>query len=332
MKIKDLMFVFLFGVLWGEAVEAVDFDRCGWRTLAGNISGYDVRFWSITVPSSIFLRKAEVGSVMASTPIIDVHYETWQIICPLAVAPMLRNVTIVEQVELVEGYTDVYKTGLAGIGMRIESVGFYKARVPFVWEYANSISQTTSIINKVRVDFVRTSRDVAAGEVRVNFRINEYVNGWKAAEVNIGGVTKFDSPNYFGGCVGLEKLDISLGRFFRSEVGSDRRRFNLDVLCSGMSAGTKVPVKVYFDGSSDGPGRLNLEPGGAKGVEISLLSDKGVGLPFSQSSALAMTWMRSEPNGEVYRLPVVAGYARKVSQKIEAGKANATLNYVLEYN
>ena len=89
MKIKDFMFVFLFGVLWGEAAEAVDFDRCGWRTLAGNISRYNVRFWSVTVPSSILLRKAAVGSLMASTPIIDVHYGIWQIIFPLA--PMLRS-------------------------------------------------------------------------------------------------------------------------------------------------------------------------------------------------------------------------------------------------
>ncbi|MCP1482003.1 type 1 fimbria pilin [Pseudomonas chlororaphis] len=146
-------------------------------------------------------------------------------------------------------------------------------------------------------------------------------------DIKIGGIVNIKTQSYFSDCTGVEKLNITMGRILIEKLEKDEEpSFNLDELCSGMAAGTKVPVKVYFEGSSDGPGRLNLEPGGATGVEISLLNDRGVKLPFSQGNALSMTWIRSEPKGEIYRLPVVANYVKKSSQKIVPRKANATLN------
>lgn len=127
-------------------------------------------------------------------------------------------------------------------------------------------------------------------------------------------------------------MDISMGHVPITDIGEKQHSFGLDVVCSGMAAGTKIPGRVYFDGNSDGPGQLNLDLGCAKDVYISLLSDKGVIIPFSLGNALAMIWMRSEPKGEIYRLSVVASYAKRNLQNTGVGKANAALIYLLEYN
>ncbi|WP_336346542.1 hypothetical protein [Pseudomonas monsensis] len=306
---------------------------CRWSLYTSRPGGTDMRSWTVIGPSLLDLRKVPVGSVMASSAELVVHNEQRQVDCPWPQYPMLREEAGFKGLELVDGFSNVYKTGIAGIGVRFLSLDLFKGVLPLSAEYKNSsVSTYGNVPNKIKMEFVRTSRDVAVGGVRMNFSINYQINGWNAAEIRISGVTTFESTNYFSGCTGIEKLNISMGRVLATEIGTQNRSFNLDVLCSGMPAGTKVPVKVYFDGSSDGAGLLNVDPGGAEGVDILLVNDRGVRLPFSQGNALAMTWMRSESKGEIYRLPVVAEYAKKVSQKIRAGKANATLNYILEYN
>ncbi|MDF3202866.1 hypothetical protein P3C29_29675 [Pseudomonas sp. 1912-s] len=329
MKCLARFLVILFSLLglteaWGG--------MCRWSAYTPTYGSTDMRSWTVAAPSLFNLRQVPVGNVMASSSELIVHNEYWQMECPWPDYPKLREEAYFKGLELVDGFTNVYKTGIAGVGARFSSLGFFKGVLPLSAESKNSASTYGNIPNKIKIEFIRTSRDVAIGDVRMDLVIHYYLNGWNAAQIKISGVTTLESNSYFSGCAGTDKLNISMGSVLAADVGTLNRSFNLDVLCSGMPAGTKVPVKVYFEGNSDGAGLLNLEPGGAEGVEILLVNDRGVRLPFSQGSALAMTWMRSEAKGEVYRLPVVAEYKQKASRKIRAGKANATLNYILEYN
>lgn len=327
MKLKILTLTALCAVLSFGTALADEPGGCRW--IGGDTpTGSTVkREFDVFSPDTLDLQRVPIGSPMA----------TWNagisnrgsVVCNPWEVPIVRVRYLVEGRALADGFTNVFETGLTGVGVRISA-----GRNTLPWEFSyNNASNQLSLPTNLRIEFIRLSRDVATGNVLMNFKILLHVHTWNPAEIRIEGNTDLQSQSYFSGCAGVEKLNIPMGRLPIANLGgSQRKTFNLDVLCSGMAAGTKVPVKVYFEGSSDGPGRLNLEPGGAEGVEISLASDRGVSLPFSQGNALDMTWTRSEPTGELYRLPVVAEYVKKTSQKVEPGRANATLNYILEYN
>lgn len=295
----------------------------------------DLKTWTVMAPSSLSLRYVPVGSVMASSPDIIVTSQHKEMRCSYPQVLNMHVAVYIDQLQLADGFTDVYKTGLKGVGIRFVSVSRRSYKIPTVYDIKNVYPagmNTDSVMKTMRIEFIRTAQDVMSGDINMNYKILHNLNGWNAGEINIIGSTKLQSKSYFSGCSGVEKLNISMGRVAIADLGKTQKSFNLDVLCSGLPAGTNLPVKVYFEGDSDGAGRLNLLPGGAQGVEISLLNDRGVKLPFSLAGALGMTWIRSESHGEIYRLPMVAEYVKKASQKFEAGKGNATLNYILEYN
>lgn len=324
MKFKVLIITSILACLGFKEAHADYLDRCTFtngQRLTQSIN--------VIIPGNVDLRSVPIGSSMATSNIATAPDMAG--ICPY---PTVRNAQVVYSVEggeLEEGFDNVYKTGLKGIGVRFSSI---TGRVmPFTIEFVNSSGRILPLNQNLRADFIRTSRDVMPGRARLGLQLVHTLNGWRAKQTSFTGNINFQSQSYFRGCAGVEKLNIPMGRVHMGSLGTlPPKPFNLDVLCEGLPAGARLPVKVYFEGNSDGPGRLNLEPGGAQGVEIALTNDRGVNLPFSQGSALDMTWTRSEPNGELYRLPIVAEYARKGTQKTEAGKANGTLNYILEYN
>lgn len=319
MKLKIFSLVAIYAAL-GSNVAYGDIGTCSW---VGN--GSEKRFIDVTIPGTFNLSTGPIGSVIASSPAISNGSAEFR--CS---GSQFRQEYTLEGAEQAAVGDRVYKTGVDGVGIRFVLSNGIVLPVSFV---SNNSAPSWLIARSLRADFIRTSREVASGEVKMNLTSEQIFSGWNARQLRIKVDAKVQSQAYFSGCTGVEKLNVALGRV--SLAGADTARqkpFNLDVLCSGAAAGSKIPVKVYFEGDSDGPGRLNLEPGGAQGVEISLLNDRSVKLPFSQGSALDMTWTRSEPKGEVYRLPVIAEYAKKASQKVVPGRANATLNYILEYN
>ncbi|MBB4864073.1 type 1 fimbria pilin [Pseudomonas nitritireducens] len=330
MKLTVLALATTCAALALNTAQAANPDNCYWNT---GSSGSNKRFFSMVAPAKMELKKVSVGGTLATSSPATIHNEIWQIKCPYPATPRYSGEYYVVGAELVEGYTDVYKTGVAGIGVRVRgTVGNTTYTVPMALGHANADRTYINTIKSVQLEYIRTARDVAQGTAVMNFRIEQDINGWEAAQISVSGSTVLENENYFSGCAGVEMLTVPLGRVAQGEIGKVRKPFNLDVICSGLPAGTQIPVKVYFEGDSNGPGRLNLVPGGAKGVEISLENDSGTLLPFSKGGALSMQWQHSEPGGEVYRLPISAGYARKGSEKPEAGVANATLNYIIDYD
>jgi P pilus assembly protein, pilin FimA len=330
MKLMVLALATTCAALALNTAQAANPDNCSWNKVA---TGSNKRFFSMVAPAKMELKRVPIGGVLATAPTATIHNELYQIKCPFPAVPRYHGEHYLVGAELVEGYTDVYKTGVAGIGVRfLSTVTSTTGGLPLSQDYANRSGMYINVIKSIQLEYIRTHREVAQGTAVMNFRIEQDINGWNAAQIDVSGSTELVNQVFFSGCAGVEMLNVPLGRVAQGEIGKVRKPFNLDVVCSGLPAGTQVPVKVYFEGDSNGPGRLNLLPGGAKGVEISLEDDGGTLLPFSKGSALSMQWQRSEPGGEIYRLPISAGYARKGSDEPEAGVANATLNYIIDYD
>lgn len=188
------------------------------------------------------------------------------------------------------------------------------------------------------VTFVRTGRDVASGDVPLDFK-----SVWKHVDhvltVQSQGTTKLINDIMFAGCESVGgAVNVAMGKQTIQNIQKGSVKsvpFTFDVRCSGLPANTTVPVKVYFEGSSSGDGLLNLsnqgQAGVASGVGIAVVNDKGVKLPFDITRSIRLDWNRSTEDGEVYRFAGSAKYV-PTSGQMTAGRGDATMNFVLNYN
>ncbi|UIN53868.1 fimbrial protein [Pseudomonas kribbensis] len=250
--------------------------------------------------------------------------------CPAKINPIHYNYTVDAPLE--DGYDDVYRTNLPGIGIRLVDFRLKKS-LPFELSYINAARQVGRLPDPLHVELVRTARDIKKGDLNLNIKIHAQVEDWDAAEIEIVGQVEVISSKYFSGCTGEKRQDIPLGRVAIPLLEQQTpRTVGLSVLCSGLLPGSNLPVKVYFEGNNEGAGMLNLTPGGAEGIGVALTTPAGIKLPFSQWAGLPMQWIKSEEDGERYTFEFNAKYARKGSAKITPGRADAVLNYILDYN
>jgi type 1 fimbria pilin len=314
----------VFNVAWAD-----NSGKCYWKPLPGGSISSELVQSNIKAPSTQQIKKTNIGEVITSA---DFRSFSKDLKCPMSVKT-LTYIYSIEGRELAEGFTNVYKSGVKGIGVRLVDTdyGLYRP-LPYSTSYNNSENVRFESIYRITAEFVRTTQDVDSGLADMNFLIKFKVNDWNAREIRIIGTTPIENLVYFEGCSGVGNINIPMGKVAISELGTrPAKQFDLDVLCSGLPTGTKPPVNVWFEGDSAGTGRLNLLPGGAQGVEIALSEPQGTELPFTKAGALSMDWIRSQPDGEIYRLPIKAEYVKKQNQKVTAGKADAVLNYILEY-
>lgn len=131
---------------------------------------------------------------------------------------------------------------------------------------------------------------------------------------------------------------VQMGKIAISNIKSGavpEKLFALDIRCRGMQPEKPVPVRIYFEGDSAGPGLLNPtgvgQAGVAQGIAIELKNDKGTKLPFSKPNAINLDWQRSDVDAEVYRFAGSARYSASGGE-IKPGKADASMTYVLDYN
>lgn len=303
-------------------------DKCFWYYQ----NSTDKLTFRMSLPTTQLLKSVKIGEVAGTFNAVIPGTSNYVTRCPMTASKIVWGYAYSGGV-LENGYTDVYKTGLDGIGVRATITGWGNPTVPSTASYTNAPAYVHSITNTVRLDFIQTKQTISSGTANPNLTMNFIMNSWIAADIKMNTSIKFNVIPKFSGCTSLSKNTIAMGKVTLSNLGKTPSiPFDLNVLCVGAPAGTKLPVKIYFEGSSDGPGRLNLDSGGAQGVELSLSSDKGTALPFTKRDALSMAWINSQPGGELYRLPITAKYANKPTQTAKPGKANATLNYIFEYN
>ncbi|WP_256583249.1 MULTISPECIES: fimbrial protein [Pseudomonas] len=243
----------------------------------------------------------------------------------------------------------LYDSGVQGIGIRIghrSSLNWGEASYPpFTWSLGTGMLVYFPEI--VSIEFVRTDIGVGKGDMpsfnyKTNFFIDTNYNTPARAVFPIEGTglkTRFEHNAFFTTCyTPKNSTEVNMGRPAAEQVKRGSVQdfpFALDVVCEGLNPTVKPPVKVYFEGKSVRDGLLNLngvgQPGIAKGVAISLTSDKNVALPFSKAKAVALDWQASGPGNEKYRFAAKARYVT-TGAEVVAGKADATLTYVLEYN
>ena len=307
------------GCYWLEQPPAAQPDTASRTTNYVFLSTQDLKLVPIGAP---------MGSFFLSYPFRGMP----DLKCPLNTVPTVNLSYWLEGAhQLVPGYSDVYSTSLSGIGFRLKEAGSGGQTVPFNESRKNAPLATFGLRN-FNLEFIRTAHHIQPGQVHLNFKVFGKYHDWTAITFIGNSTVELTTREYFSGCTGDPIIDFPLGKVHVSDLPKRQtRRSWLNVVCTGLPAGSKLPVKVYFEGSNNGPGRLRLTPGGATGVEIAVTSN-GVKLPFNVGSALNMDWQHSTSDGERYNLPLEAGYERIGNSKVEVGKADGTMNYVIEYN
>ena len=316
---------------------------CSWESdkPGGVIGDTQRREYTMLVPSLVMLDMVPVGQVMGKVTLEIPYSYGYHTRCPAERVPRLNvyyDLAPGYTFELVSGYADVYTTGIVGVGVRLRTTYYSRDfSIPGGFNLSNGPALINIPMNELTYEFVRIHQRVDIGEFSMAFTVRYKIDDWYAAYFHGSGVVKVETDNYFAGCSGLIKdIKVPMGSVWTGELSGHAKTtaFDLGVRCIGLPRGSKLPVKAYFEGDSPGDGRLNLLGGGATGAVIELRTGLGAGtaLPFSAGQAVNMTWLRSDAEGELYTLPIKARYVQKPGVKVEPGKADAVLNYIIEYN
>lgn len=252
---------------------------------------------------------------------------------------------------LATGFGNVYQTGVPGVGIRFS----FKHSAPFGWpEYRTPpFSETTTLAspvasapNYMRVEYIRTAMAVGLGTATIDYRALYHY----PPTLGPGTIRYIVPPSsvtitqnvYFSSCVTAHPvtrvpMDKQIASMIR-QGQNPSRMFRFDVRCMGRPVAANRPapeVRVYFQGTSPGPGLLALDDATtrARNVAIELKTGDGVLFPFSPDQAVPMQWGGSDGNGnaEIYGL---TGWARYVPHggAPATGSGNASLTYVLQYD
>jgi type 1 fimbria pilin len=297
-----------------------------------------------SLPATTTLKYAAIGEVMASYEVTAGRRSGGWAWCTRSEFGLTEADTSLTS----RGSQGLYDSGVPGIGIRIGHSSRAGNSPYFPPSTFKGITSTLVYFpSVVKIDFVRTDFGVGKGAMpsfnyKTNFFIDTSYTTPRRAVYAIEGeslTTKFEHDVFFTTChTPKSSTEVNMGRPAAEQVKHGSVQdvpFALDVVCEGFNPTVKPPVKVYFEGNSVRDGLLNLngvgQPGVAKGVAISLTNDKNVALPFSQDKAVALDWQSSGPSTEMYRFVANARYV-PTGTEVAAGKADATLTYVLEYN
>lgn len=298
-----------------------------------------------SLPAITTLKYVPIGGVMASYEVAVGRRSGGWSWCDKSQWGLTEVVTSLAS----RGSPGLYDSGVPGVGIRIghlASLNWYTPSYP-PFTYTGISSITIFFFDRLRIEFVRTDIGVGKGDMpsfnyKTSFFIDTSYTTPRRAVYAIEGSglkTKFEHNAFFTTCyTPKSSTEVNMGRPAAEQVKRGSVQdfpIALDVVCNGLNPTVKPPVKVYFEGNSVRDGLLNLngvgQTGVAKGVAISLSSDKNVALPFSKAKAVALDWQSSGPGTEMYRFAAKARYVT-TGAEVAAGKADATLTYVLEYN
>nr|WP_295376359.1 fimbrial protein [Pseudoxanthomonas sp.] len=307
------------------------FATCQWNGTAPQ-SSYNVP----RLPSTLDIAKADIGQVLVRRPLfISMNSISW--LCS-AGEPFSFKANVDG---LVSNGAGIYATNVEGIGVRIGSSsdnskpGFhadFEGRVgaPIIWP----------LNNYIWIEFIRTGTAVGSGAVTLSFTAEWKYGGLAPVTYRYSSsTTTLVNRIYFESCASAARsIDVPLGKATTSLIRQNaipKKNFSFEVSCKSPEFTQKPAVKIYFEGKTQN-GLLALtgagDPGTATGVGIELTDDQGINkLPFAKNSAINLSWLRRDPDAEVYRF---SGHARYVPSggEVKAGAGDATLTYVLEYN
>lgn len=309
------------------------------RLYSGTVPS-EIKFSSL--PASVTMQAAAVGGVLAY---YDVRFTGSLPRYNCQVGDFWGMDAMTVSLPLLDASKGIYESGVVGIGIRISFLGEGWGPTPFVPPFKNEIFYAAGIPfvppDVIRVEFIRTGMEVGSGSI-TPFDLRSAYELTPAIRLPVSATqlkTTLVNKIYFSSCYNPASAPtVNLGRPAIGEVrqGSTLQKdFSLDIRCDGMNPTTKPPVKIYFQGNSPKDGLLLTDgqgqAGKAQGVGVELTDSNGAALPFDKARARAMTWTSSSTNSEFYRFQGKARYVVSGGE-IKAGKADATLTYVLQYN
>lgn len=237
-----------------------------------------------------------------------------------------------------------YLTGIPGVELEI-GFGYTPDTVISMhtgWETTLNMWQTVSAPRTIIMRMIRTGSHVArAGHVDIvgyTAQLRDGANVIQTFEIN--GRFTFSQDVLLMSCTAdRRETTVPMGTTSIASLRADNspvRSYALDIGCEGGAPDAPPPVKVFFVGDTtpDGILRLSDLPDSASGVGIAVTSADDKPLPFAdRSRALDLTWLEKANGVDRYRFE---GRAKYVSipgaGEPKAGRADAVMTYVLDYN
>lgn len=332
-----LAILFLLGFGWAGQIQAA---------ICHNLSSPPPNPTVITaLPTTTALRSVSIGGVLASHKIF-IADAMWR--CSAGATYGLSSLsTTLRPIDSAQG---LYESGVKGVGIRFK---FDKSWCCTQWTSPLSppfefvTTGTLDVVpypTYILVEFIRTDMDVGRGaippfDLATTFYFNDSSGRFEVPILGTQLKPPLNQNLYFTSCHNPSSdPTVDMGHPYAALVKQgqvEEHTFSLTIRCEGMNATTKPPVKIYFEGNAVRDGLLRLsgdgQAGVARGVGIELKNDRGVALPFAKERALPLAWRNSAPDTEIYGFAGKAKYVATESE-IKAGKADAVLTYVLEYN
>ncbi|MBB3277740.1 MULTISPECIES: fimbrial protein [unclassified Pseudoxanthomonas] len=302
---------------------------------------------SQTIPSPpttpINLKLVPIGQVMASKELLLQGGQRIYTCRRGTVYGMtVANMTLPES-----GQPKVYQTPVEGVGVRIGfreiyANGWQDTRYPPFQASDLGGGEVLSSPYYAVVEFIRTDAYVGKGSVVFSYRADLPIPSRPETLIDIAGThLRFNLTHdtYYTRCMPVvSPLEVPMGRISTLDLtrsAAPARSFTLDIDCEGAHPATPPPVRIHFQGDSPRDGWLNLDLAGradiASGVGIALKDEDGNPLPFSPERALPLKWQDGTRQRQRYRLSATARYASEGGTP-GAGRADASLTYVLDYN
>lgn len=295
------------------------------------------------LPATTTLKPAAIGAVMASYKVNIYNYRAdWS----CETGDVYGMGALKTTLALQDASKMIYETGVAGIGVRFGfSAPSNWGAVSYIFPFEVKLGDRWIVLfaDTLHVEFIRTGMEVGKGRMTpFNLSTDYHISSNPQTRVSITGTqltTTLVQNFYYTSCYNpAPPPTVNLGRVSAWDLKNGnvtQQDFSLDIRCDGMNPTTKPAVKIYFAGNSPRDGLLLTDGQGqagmAQGVGVALTDSNGTDLPFAKERALTTTWTSSGTNTELYRF---RGKARYIASggEVKAGRADATLTYILQYN
>ncbi|MFG8567299.1 MULTISPECIES: fimbrial protein [Pseudomonas aeruginosa group] len=300
------------------------------------------------LPATTALKAVPIGGVLASHEFLSTTQAIWR--CPPGETMTFGMGPLTTSLKPIDSAQGLYESGVKGVGIRIRFKPRWGGSVWSAYMVPPFEYRTTASLNDAEfphitlVEFIRTGMEVGRGAIPPFDVTTSHFRSDNAGRVNVAILgtqlkTTLTQNIYFTSCHNPSSdPTVDMGHPYAALVKQgqvEEHTFSLTIRCEGMNSTTKPPVKIYFEGNAVRDGLLRLsgdgQAGVARGVGIELKNDRGVALPFAKERALPLAWRDSAPDAEIYGFAGKAKYVATESE-IKAGKADAVLTYVLEYN
>ncbi|MDH4873411.1 fimbrial protein [Pseudomonas sp. BN515] len=245
--------------------------------------------------------------------------------------------------KLVAGYSNVFESGIEGIGLRIYSYGSTGGSNSsgYVPSHDNNGYGAYRPRNSFQLELVRVGQRVGSGTILLDFGISlsssAYTGGtWSRLTWRGAGSATVINEAMYASCEPAKPVDtVDMGEVLGKDLRAGRapvKSFSFDVRCKGLKRPNHL-VRAYFEGKSPGTGLLNIQTGAdqASGVALALKDAQDNPLQFSSGRTYPLGLIGEDAEGHLYRFEGSAQYVR-TDAPLKTGKADAALTYVLDYN